>query len=319
MRYAIVVLSGLVGIAVGWFGHALLAEKPQPRADASARRVVETPPLPAVETPVSLPPAPSLPVEGPAEPEQESDTPAQPDADEERLREMVTTQLPSWKAFARMQAGQKAEGLLAGLPFDAAREKRIQELLQQEAELQAERAAMMMIGEGEMDPAAFAWFMGVPGELTPRLEQELATFLNDGELQVLRAEVKRTHDKHMNDMADMQIGMMQIGDLSDDQKTRMREVFVGKDVMTQQFTRFGEIVRDRDRMKRLLRGEGLEQEMERQFEGTRGRMRDILNPDQYRKYEAYEKGLVRQAQMGLKMMSAFLGQPREGTKAPASK
>jgi hypothetical protein len=72
-------------------------------------------------------------------------------------------------------------------------------------------------------------------------------------------------------------------------------------------------------MRRLLRGEGLEEEMERQFAGTRRRVRDILTPEQYRKYEIYEQGLVKQAQMGLKMMSAFLEKPREGTPSPASK
>jgi hypothetical protein len=232
---------------------------------------------------------------------------------------MILTQRKQWKAFAGMQARQKAELLLANLPFDAEREKKIQDLLQQEAELQAERAAAMMLGDEEMDPDAFQWFLGMGPELTPHLESELATFLNDGELQVVRAEVKRAHEKQMNDMADMQIGMMQIRDLSDDQRTRMREVFVGKDVMTEQFTRFGEIVRDRDRFQRLMRGEGLKEEMEKSFAPTRQRVRDILDDEQYRKYEIYEQQLVAQAQMGLKMMSTFLGQPREETKAPASK
>jgi hypothetical protein len=241
------------------------------------------------------------------------------DPDEDRLREMIQSQSKMWKGFAGMQMKQRADALLASLPFDAAREQKIKDLLQKEAELQAERAAMMMLGEEEFDQSAFEWFMGMPSELSASLEHELATFLNDGEMQVVRAEVKRAREKQMSDMADMQIGMMQIHDLSDDQRTRMREVYSGTDMMTEQFSRFGEIVRDRDRMRRLLRGEGIEAEMERQFEGTRRRVRDILTPEQYRKYEIYEQGLVRQAQMGLKMMSAFLEKPREGTQAPASK
>jgi hypothetical protein len=113
--------------------------------------------------------------------------------------------------------------------------------------------------------------------------------------------------------------MMQIHDLSHDQRARLREVYVGRDVMTEQFARFGEIVRDRDRMRRLLKGEGLKEEMEKQFQGTRRRVRDILDDVQFAKYETYEQGLMRQAEMGLKMMSAFLERPREGTKAPASR
>jgi hypothetical protein len=232
---------------------------------------------------------------------------------------MILTQRKQWKAFAGMQARQKAELLLAKLPFDAETEKKIAELLQQEAELQAERAAMMMLGDEEMDPAAFQWFMGIGPELTPGLEKELATFLDDTGIAVVRAEVKRAHEKQMTDMADMQIGMMAIRDLSDDQKTRMREVFVGKDVMTEQFTRFGEVVRDRERFQRLMRGEGIREEMEKGFQGTRQRVRGILNDEQYAKYELYEQQMVRQAEMGLKMMSSLLGTPREGTKAPASR
>jgi hypothetical protein len=170
-----------------------------------------------------------------------------------------------------------------------------------------------------MDPAAFQWFMGIGPELTPGLERELATFLDDSGIAVVRAEVKRTHEKQMNDMADMQIGMMAIRDLSDDQKTRMREVFVGRDVMTEQFTRFGEIVRDRERFRRVMSGDGIKDEMEKGFAASRRRVRDILNDQQYAKYELYEQQMVRQAEMGLKMMSSLLGAPREGKKAPASR
>lgn len=251
--------------------------------------------------------------------EEEESAPAAKDPEMDAMREMIHSQSKVWKGWAGMQARQKAEALLANLPFDAEREKRIQELLQKEAELQAERAALMMLGEEEMDPDAFQWFMGMPEELSPRLEAELATFLSDGEIQILRAEVKRSHEKQMTDMADMQIGMMAIHDLSDDQKTRMREVFVGKDVMTEQFTRFGEIMRDRDRMKRLMKGEGIKEEMEKGFQATRHRVRDVLNDEQFAKYQLYEKQLTRQAEMGLKMMSSFLERPREETKEPASK
>jgi len=237
MRYVVVLAIGLLA---GWFGHELLVKPATPRAEPA--RPVAQAPAPLAAEPVPLPQAPSLPHEEEkvhAEEEEPASAAADPEAD--RLRELVLTQMKQWKAIAGMQAKQRAEGLLANLPFDAEREKRIQELLQKEAELQAERAALMMLGEEEMDPNAFQWFMGMPSELSPRLEGELATFLNDGEIQVLRAEVKRAHDRHMTDMADMQIGMMAIRDLSDDQKTRMREVFVGKDVVTEQFARFGEM------------------------------------------------------------------------------
>jgi len=131
--------------------------------------------------------------------------------------------------------------------------------------------------------------------------------------------VKQAHEKQMRDLADMQIGMMAIGDLSDDQRTRLRDVFTGKDMMTEQMTRFAEVTRDRDRFRRLLKGEGLQEEMERGFSATRRRVRDILNDDQYRKYEAYEKQMARQAEMGLKMMASVLEQARSGSGTPAGR
>jgi len=319
MRYVLVLV---VGLAVGWFGHASLENGPSPdRAPTPPKAYVpQIPPLAPAEQ-VSLPTAPTLPEkEEMVHAEEEgAPSPAESGPEMDRIAEMVRTQMPQWKAFARMQAGQKADLLLASLPFDAETEKKIKELLQKEAELQAERAAAMMLGDEEMDPAAFQWFMGIGPELTPGLEAELATFLSDGQIQTVRADVKKQHEKQMNDMADMQIGMMQIRDLSDDQRTRMREVFVGRDMMTEQFTRFGDIVRDRDRFRRLMQGEGLKEEMEKGFAPVRQRVRDILTPDQFSKYQAYEQQAIRQAQFGLKMMSSLLGTPREGTKAPASR
>lgn len=315
MRYVLVLA---VGLAAGWFGHEFLVRPHTPRADPAPRPVVQEPP--AAPTPVPLPRAPALPEEEEEVPaEEEERDPAALDPEMDGMREMIGAQRKQWRVWAGMQAKQKAEVLLANLPFDAEREKKIQELLQQEAELQAERAAAMMLGDEEMDPSAFEWFMGMPAELSPRLEGELATFLNDGEIQLVRTEVKRAHEKQMSDMADMQIGLMAIHDLSDDQRTRMREVYIAKDVMTDQFTRFGEIVRDRDRMKRLMKGEGLKEEMEKGFAGTRQRVRDILNDEQYARYQLYEQGLMKQAEIGLRMMSSFLDRPREGTKEPASK
>ncbi len=314
MRYVLVLAIGLVA---GWFGHEIL-KKPAPPRAAPSRAIVEHPAPPPAPAP--LPPAPTPRGEEEEVPaEEEEPAPEAKDHDLDRMSEMVHSQSKMWRAFAGMQAKQRAEALLASLPFDAEREKRIQELLQKEAELQVEEAAAMMLGNEEFDASAFEWFMGMPETLSPRLEAEFATFLNDGELQVVRAEVKRAHDRQMTDMADMQIGMMQINDLSDDQRTRMREVFSGKDVMTERFAQFGNIVRDRDRMRRLLKGEGLKEEMDVQFAPMRRRARDILNDDQYSKYVVYEQQMIQQAEMGLKMMSAFLERPREGTQEPASK
>jgi hypothetical protein len=322
MRYppALALAVFALGVAVGWFGHELLGKEPPPRAPAPAKPAERAPPPgPAPAPPPTLPPAPTRRAEEGKVPA-EGEEPAQAaDPKFDALAEMIHAQSKAWKGWAGMQAKQRAEALLALLPFDPEREKRIQELLQKEAELQVDRVVAMMLGEEEMDPDAFGWFMGLPEKLSPRLEGELATFLNDGEIQIVRAEVKRAYDKQMTDLADMQIGMMSIHDLSDDQRTRMREVFLGKDIMTEQFTRFAEITRDRGKMRRLLAGEGFKDEMERSFAPMRRRVRDILNDEQFAKYETYEQGLAKQAEMGLRMLSSLLGRPREETKEPSER
>ena len=45
--------------------------------------------------------------------------------------------------------------------------------------------------------------------------------------------------------------------------------------------------------------------MRKNFEPQRLRVREILDDTQFAKYEAYEDNMIRQAQMGLKMMSAM--------------
>jgi len=309
-----------LGLAAGWIGHGLLApEQAPPRASR--------PPVTPTPHPASQPLAAEQP---PPVAETTADTPAatedtlaatraQEEAELEAIHEWFRTQGKQWKGWAGMQARQKAEALLAKLPFDAERERRIQELLQEEAERMAEEALLMLLGEAELDPNAFSWFLGLPAELSPHMEGELATFLNDGEIQIVRAEVKQAHEKQMRDLADMQIGMMNIGDLSDDQRTRLRDVFIGKDTMTEQMSRFAEITRDRDRLRRLLKGEGLQEEMERGFSATRRRVRDILNNEQYGKYEIYEKQMAKQAEMGLRMMASVLEKAHSGAETPAGR
>ena len=149
--------------------------------------------------------------------------------------------------------------------------------------------------------------MGLPEKLSPELEAKLATFLNDDEIASVRESVQAGHKKQMGDLADMQINMMGITNLSTDQKSRMREIFMGKDVMTEQLTQFAEIMRDRATLDTLLSGEGnLGAHMDKGFEPLRRRVRDILNDQQFARYQTYEKGMVQIAEMNLKWMSTMM-------------
>ena len=108
----------------------------------------------------------------------------------------------------------------------------------------------------------------------------------------------------MNDMADMQIASMGIRDLDDDQKSRLREVFVGKDMMSQQMEQFADLTRNRKNLMSVLEDEeAFVALVEKNMEPQRRKVRDILNDEQYKRYEAFEKTVVQQAKMGMKMMS----------------
>jgi len=71
--------------------------------------------------------------------------------------------------------------------------------------------------------------------------------------------------------------------------------------MQEQLRSMAGVMHDPERRKRLLRGEGLDEEIRSSMAPRRERMRTILSPQQFEKYLAYEKTLVDQAKMGLKM------------------
>src|SRR5262245_34452403 len=120
MRYTVLIVVFAIGIASGWFGHEFLAKRDPPRV-TSQKTAVEIPP--AAADPAPLPRAPSPQVQEEKVPaEEEGPVPVEAtDPEDDRLREMILSQSKMWKGFAGMQMKQRADALLAGLPFDAAR------------------------------------------------------------------------------------------------------------------------------------------------------------------------------------------------------
>ncbi|MHC4729892.1 MAG: hypothetical protein ACYS6Z_04770 [Planctomycetota bacterium] len=241
---------------------------------------------------------------------------AEGEVEPDPLAEMVKSQGPQWKAWATMQAKPKILQLLAELGFDPETTARIEEAMLKDVEHQVDQAMLMMLGEADLDPNAFLYFMGLPPDLNAEVERELGTFLGDNEIASVRSEVKKAHDKQLTDFADMQIGMMQLTDMTADQKTRMREIFRGKNLMQEQFTQFAEVTRDRSLFKKLVTGEiDLAAEMKKSFEPQRQRVSQILTPEQMKGYDKYEESLIRGAEMGMKMMGAMVKEkpkPKEG-------
>ncbi|MHC4939583.1 MAG: hypothetical protein ACYTHK_11485 [Planctomycetota bacterium] len=231
-------------------------------------------------------------------------------AEDDQIEEWLRSASGQWKAYAGMQAKNKVRGLLAGLGFDPETAKQIEEAIVKDVERQVDSAIAMMLGEEEMDAGAFTAMLGIPPTLSPELERELATYLSDEEIGAVRERVQGAHNKQMNDMADMQIASMGIRDLDADQKSRLREVFVGKDMMSQQMEQFADLTRNRKNLMSVLEDEeAFVALVEKNMEPQRRKVRDILNDEQYKRYQAFEKTIVQQAKMGMKMMSAMMKKP----------
>jgi len=315
MQYVRSGLFLVAGFALGWVAHSLTVEEPSERT--GRRPTVEggrDPATTLVPDPVEVRRAPATPevaeVAAPETETQESAKEADP------IAKMIRSQSAMWVGFAKMQAKGKLKGLLAALGFDEETAAAIEAAILAEVTRQTELGIQMMLGEAEMDIDAFAYFMGLPPDLSTELAGELGTFLDDDEIASVRQEVKKAYKEQLTAMADMQIGMMQIRDLSDDQRTRMRELF-STDVWQDQFGMFAEVTRDRKKLTRLLNDpDGLTEVMQKNLAPTRERVRGILNDEQFRKYEAYEQAVVSQMQMGLKMMGSLAQTPPKETPKP---
>jgi hypothetical protein len=239
--------------------------------------------------------------------EADEEAPPAPVEEDDQIKEWLKSASGQWKAYAGMQAKSKVRGLLAGLGFDAATAKQIEAAIVGDVERQVDRAIAMMLGDAEMDPSAFTAMLGIPADLSEELEQELGSYLDDEAISSVRERVQSAHTKQMTDMADMQVNSMGIRDLSDDQKSRMREVFVGQDMMSKQMSQFSELTRNRKTLMSVMQDEEkFEEAVSRSMEPQRRRVREILNDEQFKRYEAYEKTVVQQAKMGMKMMSAMI-------------
>jgi hypothetical protein len=303
----------VAGLLIGWFARQWTFEEPTARStrrsDVIAGHAPERTQPPPREAPKATPPPrpePTAEEEPAPEPPDASDAPEEDDP----IGKMIRSQSAMWKGMVSMQVKPKIEAmLLEGIDLDAATEERIEKAMLEEAERQMDRVIEMMLGNEELDPDAFSYFMGLPAELSPELEKELATFLSDAEIANVRAEVKRGYEKQMTDLADVQIKMMAVPNLRDDQRERLRDIFRGKNFMKEQFQGFAELTRDRKKLMAAIDGDiDIGKHMEKNFEPMRRRVRDILDDTQFGQYEAYEKQMIAQAQMGFKMMSSLVKQ-----------
>lgn len=302
MRAALPALLLALGFLGGYLVRGLRID-PHPE-----RAPVRTAPAPLPETPPPPPPAaPAEAAPSPPAPPAAAETAKAPEAETggDELAEMMRAQVPAMKSYAGAQARERAQELLKSLGLDPGRADRLAKALADDAARQMEAAFRMVLGEGELDPAVLASFQGAPAMVSAELERELASFLGTAEIVAVRDHVRRQHEKQQEQMVEMQVGMLDIPDLSPEQDRRVRELFRGSDSMEQDTLRFAELMRKPGKTQELLTEEGLRAEMARQLEPRRERMRAILTPPQMERYAAYEARLFQQAALAMRMWGGF--------------
>jgi Spy/CpxP family protein refolding chaperone len=224
---------------------------------------------------------------------------------------MVEAQGPQWKAFAKMQAKQRLAALLAELGYDAATSGQIEEAFLADIERRVDALLAAMAGQRPAEGTNMVdWMGGLPEKLSPELERDVALLLGDGEMGRFRDAVTKAHEKQAEELVDMQVNMMGLTGLTETQRQQVRAVVREQDPMKDQFQQFTELTQDRAKLNKLIEtGEGLAEHMEKSMAPRRERMRQILTPEQFEQYGRYEKTMVQQAEMGIKMLQAMSKKP----------
>ncbi len=326
MKIAPIILALVAGAAIGWFGRGMQEQsKPTERAPRRDRN--------DEERPVGMIEPDKTPGHSVVDQDKNGadsdnagadnqDTTATTAGDEDKptetaaakidlendpIAKFINTQRHQWKGFASMQAKEKVKGLLAGLGFDAETVAQIEAAIVADVNRQMDVAVDMMIGTADLDPNAFASFMGMPSDLSTELEGKLGTYLDDAQVHSVRERVKGSYQKQLGAMADMQIGMMGLSDLTDDQRGRLKEIYTSRDMMADQFTQFASLTRDRTRLTEALKDDtSIDAAMRKNFEPIRRQVQDVLTPEQYKSYESFEDNMVMTARQQLKMMQGLL-------------
>lgn len=311
MRWILPLVAGFV---LGWLTRDLTRLSPGTRVvHDPVRRGAEVPAPPAGR-PAPPPEAAEEETAPPAAGEEAppAAVPETPAAEEEDgLAAMMRAQMPAMRAYASMQAKQRGGPIVEALDLDPETARAVLALLAEEAGRQAELVFTALLEGEDVDPNAFYYMQGLGPDLSPELMEKLAPLLGSAALADLRAGAQEAHRKLVDDQVEMQINMMGIADLTPTQRAEVKDLFRGQDRMREDMGRFATVMRDRERMERLLEGEGLAEEMEASMAPRRERMRHILTPQQFERYLDYEKRLVEQARMGIRMWGSMLGRKAE--------
>ena len=215
----------------------------------------------------------------------------------------------AWRPMLKIQVSQMAKGRATGIAgsmkLEVDEAKQLADALGAEATRELDLAWEMIFGDAEIDPDVLGVFQGMMSpEPSEELERSLTAFMSDAEIADFRDEYRAEHKKQQESMVEMTIDMMNIPDLSDGQRDRLRTVYGGTDPMRDWNTHFAEMMREPERVASLVSdADKFAEEMLKGGEKQQEQLRAILTPAQLKAAEKSQKSMVEMMRRQMEMFS----------------
>jgi len=243
-------------------------------------------------------------------PENSEQTEAELDAEAEAMmkqfRDAMKSQLPAWKASFSVNARATGRQIAKALGLEGEAAERFAAAFEKEGSRAAEEVMELFAGDFSGDPAemekamdGFSWFMGSAGIMSDALAADISELVGDEGVGQAREEMRKRNKEHIDRQVDMQVRMMNLPDLSDRQKTELKEVFGGGGMMKEQSKVWGEIMKNPRKLMDADTDEKWAKVMEPSMKANRDRMRTILDDKQFDAYRKYETQMIQQSRVWL--------------------
>jgi len=221
------------------------------------------------------------------------------------VAKMFETMRPMFEMQVSQMAKGRATGIAGSMKLEVDEAKQLADALGAEAARQLDEAWEMIFGDAEIDPDVLGVFQGMMSpEPSEELERSLTAFMSDAEIADFRDEYKAEHKKQQESMVEMAIDMMNIPDLSDGQRDRLRQVYGSTDPMRDLNTHFARVMREPERVTRLLSDpDQFAEEMLKGGAKQQEQLRAILTPAQLKAAEKSQKNIVEIMRRQMEMFS----------------
>ncbi|MEE8106787.1 MAG: hypothetical protein V3T86_14740 [Planctomycetota bacterium] len=319
MKAAAAILLLAVGLGAGWFLRDATVEEHDParveRSDTQVAKLQtpETDGAPAISGGKDVgAEEPRSDLVGGGESTDEHAAPAaeaeETEEEENPLAQLMKGMLGN-KGFIKdimtMESKQRAAHIALALDLDPERTKLLEEAFAKDAERGLEGFAGLF-EKGEIDLSKLKDMKPEEGAVSEALEQDLAGFLNGHEIDTVKKEVKKEKERKQTQQIEMQIANIGVSDLSDDQRTQLRDYYKNKNSNRKSSSdpeenAFAEMIAGKGEMDT----DDMMKAIEKNNAKEREHMARILNPKQLQRYDIKQRQQLEQQKMGMKMFGTM--------------